>query len=81
MVNSTNAMPGGHVRDYCAFSDDGFARYKQCIESNTLSTRAMDRLAKVSRTIADLAEEKQVLPDHIEKAATFVIGGMLRERF
>ena len=75
------AMPGGHVRDYCAFSDDGFARYKQCIESNTLSTRAMDRLAKVSRTIADLAEEKQVLPDHIEKAATFVIGGMLRERF
>jgi magnesium chelatase family protein len=75
------AIPGGHVREYCEFSDEGFSRYKQCIESNTLSTRSMDRLAKVSRTIADLADEKCVNPAHIDKAASFVIGGMLREKF
>lgn len=75
------AIPGGYVRDYCAFSNDGFARYKECIENNTLSTRSMDRLAKVSRTIADLAETDTVDPLHVEKAATFVVGGMLRERF
>ena len=75
------AIPGGHVRDYCAFSDEGFARYKECIESNTLSTRSMDRLAKVSRTIADLAGSDTVNPLHVDKASGFVVGGMLRERF
>ena len=75
------AIPGGHVRDYCQFSDEGFARYKVCIENNTLSTRSMDRLAKVSRTIADLASAKTVDPIHVDKAATFVVGGILRERF
>lgn len=75
------AIPGGHVRDYCAFSDGGFASFKECIENNTLSTRSMDRLAKVSRTIADMADSKTVDPPHVTRAATFVVGGMLRERF
>ena len=75
------AIPGGHVRDYCGFSDDGFAHYKRCIENNTLSTRSMDRLAKVSRTVADLANATSVDPLHVEKAAQFVVGGLLRERF
>lgn len=72
------AIPGGHVRDYCNFSEVGFAHYKKCIESNTLSTRSMDRLAKVSRTIADLANSEQIEPHHVDKAASFVVGGMLR---
>lgn len=75
------AIPGGHVSDYCSFSSEGFKHYKSCIENNTLSTRSMDRLAKVSRTIADLSGEETVDPPHVEKAASFVVGGMLRDRF
>lgn len=75
------AIPGGHVRDYCRFSDAGFAHYRTCIENNTLSTRSVDRLAKVSRTIADLAQSDSVEPQHVQKAASFVIGGVLRDRF
>ncbi len=75
------AIPGGHVREYCAFSDDGFATFKQAIESNTLSTRSMDRLAKVGRTIADLDDSDTLEQRHIGKAVQFVIGGSLRERF
>ena len=41
----------------------------------------MDRLAKVSRTIADLAGSDTVNPLHVDKASGFVVGGMLRERF
>lgn len=73
------AIPGGHVRDFCDFSADGFDAYKRCIESNTLSTRSMDRLAKVARTIADLADSDQVEPKHVDKAASYVVGGMLRQ--
>jgi magnesium chelatase family protein len=73
-------MPGGHVREYCQFSDAGFDRFKAIIDSSRLSTRSMDRLAKVSRTVADLASADTIDPPHLDKAAQFVVGGMLREQ-
>lgn len=73
------AIPGGRVRDFCDFSSAGFARFKAIIDENSLSTRSMDRLAKVSRTVADLAGIDQVQPVHLDKATSFVVGGMLRE--
>lgn len=72
------AIPGGRVREYCRFSEPALAAYKKWIDESTLSTRSMDRLAKVARTIADLAGEAEVLPPHVDKAASFVVGGMLR---
>jgi predicted ATPase with chaperone activity len=39
----------------------------------------MDRLAKVARTIADLKGAEFVEPDHVTKASSFVVGGMLRD--
>lgn len=75
------AMPGGHVRDYTAFSQAGFDHYKQTIDANRLSTRSMDRLAKVARTVADLEEADAVEPAHIDRAASFVVGGLLRDSF
>lgn len=41
----------------------------------------MDRLAKAARTIADLAAQDTVEAKHIDRAAKFVVGGMLRESF
>jgi magnesium chelatase family protein len=75
------AIPGGRVLDYCDLSAAGMAKYKETVQNNTLSTRSMDRLAKVARTIADLAGAKQVEPLHVTKASSFVIGGALREAF
>ncbi len=75
------AMPGGRVREFCEFSDQGMVAYKRTIEESSLSTRSMDRLAKVARTIADLAQTEHVGPPHVEEAASFVIGGMLRDAF
>lgn len=80
-VPFNSAMPGGHVRDYCQFSTSGMDHYKKTIEQSRLSTRSMDRLAKVSRTIADLRDIDDVEPEHIEEAAEYVVGGMLREAF
>jgi len=75
------AIPGGSVIDYCRLSPAALAHYKATIDANTLSTRSMDRLAKVARTAADLAESETTEPEHIDAAARFVIGGTLRENF
>lgn len=74
------AIPGGHVRECCNFAPSGFERFKSTIDGHRLSTRSMDRLAKVARTVADLAAADLVEPAHVDKAAEFVVGGMLRDR-
>jgi magnesium chelatase family protein len=75
------AIPGGRVLDFCNLSSAGMAKYKEIVHTNTLSTRSMDRLAKVARTVADLAGAPHVEPLHLTKGSSFVIGGILREAF
>ena len=75
------AIPGGAVMEYCQLSPQAMEHYKKVIDTNVLTTRSMDRLAKVARTVADLAEHDTVEPEHIDSACRFVIGGMLRENF
>jgi len=75
------AIPGGEVREFCNFSLPAFEHFKTIIDHNALSTRSMDRLAKVSRTVADLVDSDLVEPTHLDKATSYVVGGMLREGF
>ena len=75
------AIPGGHVLEYCSFSPSALAVYRRIIDGNTLSTRSMDRLAKVARTVADLEGSEQVEPRHVEVSSRYVVGGLLREGF
>jgi magnesium chelatase family protein len=72
------AIPGGQVPDYCNFSSTGFETFKEVVTRGNVSTRTTDRLAKVSRTIADLEGTETVDPLHVEEAATFVAGGVLQ---
>ena len=75
------AIPGGTVTDYCQLSRAAMEHYKCVIDANTLTTRSMDRLAKVARTAADLEGSESTEPKHIDTAAHFVIGGLLRDSF
>jgi magnesium chelatase family protein len=75
------AIPGGGITDYCKLSGAAMDHYKSAIDANTLSTRSMDRLAKVARTAADLEGSDSTEAKHIDIAAHFVIGGMLRDNF
>ena len=73
------AIPAGRVLEFCNLAPAAKDLFKDTIDKQSLSTRSMDRLAKVARTIADLAGTKQVEPPHISKACGFVVGGMLRD--
>jgi magnesium chelatase family protein len=72
-ISCNAAIPGGTVGDYCQFGREGFDRYKQIISSVTTTTRSADRLAKVSRTIADLAEAEEVGVEHVNEATGLMI--------
>ncbi len=75
------AIPGGQTREFCRFSGAALDHYKSLIDTHTLSTRSMDRLAKVARTVADLTASDEIKVEHLDKAASFVIGGILRSNF
>lgn len=75
------AIPGGRIMELCEFSTDGLSRFRSAVDTNALSTRSMDRLAKVARTIADLEDRDQIKEPDIVRAERFVVGGMLRNQF
>jgi len=78
-ISCNAAIPGGHVADHCEFSADAFGHFKTIIDESSLSTRSMDRLAKVARTVADLSCSDSIERPHLEEAKSYVVGGMLRD--
>ena len=73
------AIPGGQVFDYCHFTENAFETLKSIVENGTMSTRTMDRIAKVSRTIADLANSTDIETKHVEQSANYFGKSMLRK--
>jgi len=59
-ISHNAGIPGGQVPDYCNFSEAGFGGFKNVVSRGNVSTRTTDRLAKVSRTIADLEDSDSV---------------------
>ena len=61
-------IPGGQVSRWCTFDEPGFDAYRTAVAKLNLSTRATDKLAKLSRTVADLAGEEKIAPTHVNEA-------------
>jgi len=59
------------IRKYCKLSEESLTLLKTAMEKLNLSARAYDRILKVSRTIADLANVKDISPDHIAEAIQY----------
>jgi magnesium chelatase family protein len=65
----TNAMmPSGMVKDICCVSKVGQNLLKTAMEKLGLSARAYDRILKVARTIADLADSENIGEHHLAEA-------------
>ena len=59
------------LREFCALTNEGEQLMHAAFDSMNLSARSYDRILRVARTIADLAGEKNISPEHIAEAIQY----------
>jgi magnesium chelatase family protein len=64
-------MPSNMVKQICSVNDAGKALLKTAMERLGLSARAYDRILKVSRTVADLADCPEIKVEHLAEAIQY----------
>lgn len=65
------AMNNRQIEKYCPLSPACKSLLERLIDRMGLSARACSRIIKLARTIADLAQEPDILPEHISEAAGY----------
>ncbi|MBW8011337.1 MAG: ATP-binding protein [Chloroflexi bacterium] len=64
-------MGPAEVRIYCELSDEASSLISSAMSQMQLSARAYHRVLKLSRTIADLAGETEIGPEHLAEALQY----------
>lgn len=67
-VHSNAQMSSKMSREVCTISTAGQTLLRTAMERLNLSARAYDRILKVARTIADLAESDDIAIEHLAEA-------------
>ena len=70
-VYSNAQMSSRMARTICKLDETGTTILKNAMKKLQLSARAYDRILKVSRTIADLDESNEILPQHLAQAINY----------
>ena len=70
-VFSNSAMSSAQIRKFCALDTESENLLEKAMLKQGLSARAHDRILKVSRTIADLADSENIQPQHISEAINY----------
>lgn len=61
-------MSSKQLRQICHITEEGQVLLKNAMDKLSLSARAYDRILKVARTIADLAESQDIKTEHLAEA-------------
>jgi len=71
VLTSNSELTNKTIKAYCKLSDECITLLRQAVSSMGLSGRAYYRIIKLSRTIADLSDEKDIQPAHIAEALQY----------
>jgi len=70
-VYSNAMIPSQLVKEICKIDETGKILLKAAMEKKGLSARAYDRILKVARTIADLADSQSIKIEHLAEAIRY----------
>ena len=70
-INCNAQMQSHHLREFCPLDDASRNLLEGAIRKIGLSARAMDRILKVARTIADLGAEEELKSQHLAEAIQY----------
>ena len=70
-IVSNASMSSRALKACCQLDGSSLELMKQAMAHVGLSARAYDRILKVARTIADLAHQDHIQPDHVMEAIQF----------
>ncbi|NET70905.1 MAG: hypothetical protein F6K62_08090 [Sphaerospermopsis sp. SIO1G2] len=71
ILNCNAQMQSRHLQTWCKLDDASKNLLEAAIRKLGLSARASDRILKVSRTIADLAGDENLKPQHVAEAIQY----------
>ena len=64
-------MGPAEVRKYCHLDETGLALVRQAMSQLQLTARGYHRVLKLARTIADLAGDDEIIPNHLAEALQY----------
>lgn len=70
-ILTNSEMSNAHIKEFCKITREALELLKLAISQMNLSARGYHRVLKLSRTIADLAESENILPEHIAESLTY----------
>jgi magnesium chelatase family protein len=70
-MNTNAAIPAGALQRWCALDGEAGALLRGAATRGALSARAVDRITRVGRTIADLAGSATIRAEHLGEAVMY----------
>jgi len=70
-ISSNAEMTNKDIKVFCELSSECLSLLRQALDKMHLSARSYHRIIKLSRTIADLEEAKDISPSHIAEALQY----------
>jgi len=71
LIRNNGQMTTRLLKKHCRLDSPGIDLIRQAVTNLNLSARAYDRILRVARTIADLADSDQVTADHLSEAVQY----------